>query len=241
MTRPDNAGYVFDPPPRASVAVVGEASRFPVRRIFCVGRNYAAHAREMGADPEREPPFFFSKPADAVFDAGQGLEATMPYPPCTENLHHEVELAVAIGRGGAGIRPAEASGHIFGYAVALDMTRRDLQSAAKRNGRPWDLAKGFDHSAPMGPMHPADRCGEMSSGRIWLSVDGEVRQAGDLCELIWPVPDVIAALSEAVALEPGDLILTGTPAGVGPVQPGQTVRAGIDGLTEIAVRIVGGA
>ncbi len=233
--------HVFEPPPRPSVAVVDQDARFPVRRIFCVGRNYAKHAREMGADPERQPPFFFSKPADAVVDASVGQAAAVPYPPQTEDFHHEIELAVALATGGANIPVAQALDHVFGYAVALDLTRRDLQRAAREKGHPWDFGKAFDHSAPIAAVHPAGQVGHPSGGRIWLSVDGEVRQDADLDELIWPIPDVISILSRSITLAPGDLILTGTPAGVGPLLPGQTVRGGIAGLDDIELRITGAA
>lgn len=230
--------FAFDPPPVPTVAVVGPGDlRFPLRRVLCVGRNYAAHAREMGGDADRERPFFFTKPADAVFDAGPEAKAAMPYPPLTSDLHHEVELAVAVSRGGRGISPADALDHVFGYAVALDLTRRDLQREAKAAGRPWDGAKAFDMSAPVAPIHPVAAVGHPSSGRIWLDVDGERRQDGDLSELIWTVPEVLAQASQGIALAPGDLILTGTPAGVGPLVPGQEVRAGIEGLGELLLRI----
>ena len=230
--------YAFEPPERPTVAVAGDVdgapTRVPVRRVFCVGRNYAAHAREMGTDPEREPPFFFSKPADAVFDAA-GEGATLPYPPATHDLHHEVELVVALHRGGRSIPVEAALEHVFGYGVGLDMTRRDLQAAAKKKGRPWALAKGFDHSAPTGALRRALDIGHPTSGRIWLEVDGALRQEGDLSEMIWSVPEVIAALSASVALAPGDLIFTGTPAGVGPVSPGQVLRAGVEGVGAVEV------
>ena len=231
--------YVFEPGRRPSVAVAGTDARFPVRRIFCVGRNYAAHAREMGSDPEREPPFFFAKPGDAVLDAGAGAGAKVPYPPETSDFHHEVELAVAVGTGGASIDPASALEHVFGYAVALDLTRRDMQREAKSAGRPWALSKGFDHSAPVAPIHPASEVGHLARGRIRLAVDGEVRQDADLAELIWPVADVIAILSRSVALAPGDLILTGTPAGVGPLAIGERVTGDVEGLGGLEVEIVG--
>ena len=228
----DRADYVIDAPAVPSVAVEGEAARFPVRRILCVGRNYAAHAREMGND-ERDPPFFFTKPADAVVDAGEGDDARIPYPPMTENLHHEIELVVAIGTGGSDIAEADALAHVFGYAAGVDLTRRDLQLAARDKGRPWDWGKAFDRSAPMGPIR---RAGDFdpTSGRIWFSVDGETRQDADLGELIWPVADVIAHASRSVELRPGDLIMTGTPAGVGPIARGQTVRGGVEGLADVA-------
>lgn len=228
--------YVVPPPPLPSVAVAGTIERFPVRRIFCVGRNYAAHAREMGQN-DREPPFFFTKPADAVLDAGEEADARVPYPPLTSDFQHEVELAVAIGTGGADIAADAALGHVFGYAVALDLTRRDLQTAARDKGRPWDWGKAFDHSAPISPLLPVSRAGHPSRGRIWLSVDGTVRQDADLSDMTWGVPAIIAAVSAAVRLAPGDLILTGTPAGVGPLAPGQRVHAGITGLHDARIAI----
>jgi fumarylpyruvate hydrolase len=229
--------YAFEPAPIASVAIAGETARFPVRRIFCVGRNYAAHAREMGKDPDREPPFFFTKPADAVVNAAAADQVAIPYPPETENLHHEIELTVAIGKGGSDIAVADALDHVFGYAVSIDLTRRDLQFEARDKGRPWDWGKAFDQSAPLAPLHRASAVGHKAAGRIWLSVDDEMRQDADLSELIWSVPDVIAIISRSMALIPGDLIMTGTPAGVGAIKPGQTVRGGIDGLDDIAVTI----
>jgi fumarylpyruvate hydrolase len=225
--------FVFAPPEPVSVAVAGQTARFPVRRIFCVGRNYAAHAREMGKDPDRDPPFFFTKPADAVVDSG----STIPYPPLTGNLHHEIELVVAIGQGGLNISRHSALGHVWGYGVGIDLTRRDLQEDAKATGRPWDWSKGFDLSAPCAPIVPVPVCGRPDSARIWLSVNGANRQDADISELIWPVADIIAACSQAVALAPGDLIFTGTPAGVGALRPGDVVRGGIDGLGEIEIRI----
>jgi fumarylpyruvate hydrolase len=227
--------YVFAPPATPAVAVAGGTAKFPVRRIFCVGRNYAAHAREMGKDPEREPPFFFMKPADALVPDA----ATIPYPPATGNLHFEMELVVAIGRGGANISAAGAPDHVFGYAAGIDLTRRDLQDEAKRLARPWDVSKGFDHSAPCGAIRPAAAIGHPGAGRIWLAVNGAVKQDADLAELIWPVPEVIAHLSAAMALAPGDLIFTGTPAGVGPVVPGDVMTGGIDGVGTIEITIAG--
>ncbi|MEO1293531.1 MAG: fumarylacetoacetate hydrolase family protein [Pseudomonadota bacterium] len=227
------SAYAIAPPPRPSVAIEGSAERFPVRRIFCVGRNYAAHAREMGQDPDREAPFFFTKPADAVVDSGSAV----PYPPLTENLHHEIELVVAIGIGGARITEEAALGHVWGYAVGVDLTRRDLQLAAREKGRPWDWGKAFDFSAPCAPIRPAAAAAHPSSGRIWLTVDGESRQDADISELIWSVPEVISILSHSITLAPGDLIYTGTPAGVGPVRPGQRVEGGIDGIGVIAFTI----
>lgn len=226
-------GFVFSPPPPASVAVAGEAARFPVRRVICVGRNYAAHAREMGHDPDREAPFFFLKPADTVVDSG----SMVPYPPETSNLQYEIELVVAIGTGGAGIAEEHALDHVFGYAAGIDLTRRDLQLAAREQGRPWDWGKGFDRSAPCAPLRRVDAVGHRGAGRIWLAVNGAVKQNADLADLIWSVPEIIAIASRSMELAPGDLIFTGTPAGVGPIVPGDVVTAGIDGLGEIIIRI----
>jgi len=225
--------FILPPPPIPAVAVFGTDQKFPVRRIFCVGRNYAAHAREMGKDPDREPPFFFMKPADTVVDSG----STIPYPPETKNLHFEMELVVAIGAGGANITSADALTHAFGYAAGIDLTRRDLQNLAKDMARPWDWSKGFDNSAPCGPIHPAAKIGHPKTGRIWLAVNGAIKQDADIAELIWPVPDIIAFISASMALAPGDLIFTGTPSGVGPVNPGDTITGGIDGAGEIEITI----
>lgn len=225
--------FVIAPPPTASVAVAGEAARFPVRRIFCVGRNYAAHAREMGKDPDREPPFFFTKPADAVVDSGE----TIPYPSETANLHYEIELVVAIGRESGEVGPDRALDLVWGYGVGIDLTRRDLQQQAKDLGRPWDWAKAFDRSAPIAPLRRVEAVGHPARGRIWLSVNGQVKQDANLTELIWPVPDVIAILSRSMRLKPGDLIMTGTPAGVGAIGPGDHVTGGVEGLGEIALTI----
>jgi fumarylpyruvate hydrolase len=222
----------FDANPTA--AVRGETGRFPIRRVFCVGRNYADHAREMGHDPDREPPFFFMKPSWSVVAAAGDI----PYPTCTSDLHHEIELVCAIGTGGAGIAEAKALEHVYGYAVGVDLTRRDLQGEAKKLGRPWDTGKGFDASGPMGEVVPAAAIGHPSSGRIWLAIDGETRQDGDVKQLIWTVPETIAYLSTLFRLEPGDLVFTGTPAGVGPVQRGDRLTGGVDGLGEIGFRIV---
>jgi len=209
------SAYVVGPPPQIAVPVLG-GGLFPVRRVYCVGRNYAAHAREMGGDPSREPPFFFSKPADALVTGG----ADTPYPPATANLHHEVELVVAIGQGGADILPQAALAHVFGYAVGLDLTRRDVQDQAKAARQPWDMAKGFDASAPIGEIIPVSANIHPDEARISLHVNGEIRQVGDLLDMIWPVPDIIAALSRLVRLAPGDLIFTGTPDGVSALQRG---------------------
>ncbi|HWK74960.1 MAG TPA: fumarylacetoacetate hydrolase family protein [Povalibacter sp.] len=218
--------YVFPPAELPCVEVQGRKERFPVHRIYCVGRNYAAHAREMGNNPEREPPFFFGKPADAIVPN----HATIPYPTQTANLHHEIELVVAIGKGGSNIPVAQALEHVFGYAVGNDLTRRDLQSQAKDLGRPWDTAKGFDRAAPIGAILPATAGTRLERGRIWLKVNGELRQQGDLADLIWSIPEIIAELSTLFELAPGDLIYTGTPAGVGPLKPGDRIEGGVDGL-----------
>jgi fumarylpyruvate hydrolase len=225
--------FLFPPHPTPAVEVKGCAERFPVHRIYCVGRNYTAHAREMGGDPDREPPFFFSKPADAIVPS----QASVPYPPRTKNLHHEIELVVAIGKGGCDIPVAQALEHVYGYAVGNDLTRRDLQSQAKSKEQPWDTSKGFDHSAVIGTITPATQSGHLSTGRIWLKVNGELRQQADLAELIWSVPEVIAELSTFFELVPGDLIYTGTPAGVGPLKPGDRVEGGIDALDGLVTTI----
>ena len=225
---------VIPAPPQASVEVAGTTERFPVHRIYCVGRNYAAHAREMGMDPEREPPFFFSKPADAIVPNG----AAVPYPPRTSNLHHEIELVVAIGTGGRDIPLANALAHVYGYAVGNDLTRRDLQFAAREKGQPWDVAKGFDHSAPITAIRRAAEVGHLERGRIWIEVNGERRQQADLAEMIWNVPEIVAELSTLFELRPGDLVFTGTPAGVGAVKPGDSLVGGIDGLETLRTTIV---
>ena len=225
--------FIIDPPPQVSVAVRGSDSRFPVRRVYCVGRNYEAHAREMGKDPTREPPFMFQKPADAVIEGG----SVIAYPPQTGNFHHEIELVVAIARGGRNIGIDRANEHVFGYAVGIDLTRRDLQLAARDAGRPWEWGKAFDHSAPCAPIVRAAEIGHPSKGRIWLSVNGSVKQDADISQLIWYVPEVIAFVSASMALAPGDLIFTGTPAGVGPLVTGDAVTGGIDGIGEIGIRI----
>ncbi|MCW2245146.1 fumarylpyruvate hydrolase [Azospirillum fermentarium] len=224
--------YAFPLWPHPAVPVAG-SDPFPVRRIYCVGRNYAAHAREMGADPDKEPPFFFMKPADAIVTDG----GVVPYPPATANLHHEVELVVAIGRGGSNIPVERALDAVFGYAVGLDMTRRDLQNAAKKDGKPWDMGKGFDRSAPCGCIQRAAAIGHPSKGAIRLTVNGDERQHGDLSDMIWPVADTIAYLSGLVELQPGDLIYTGTPEGVGPVKAGDVLEASVEGVGTLSVTI----
>ena len=227
--------YAFTPPALPSLAIFGSSERFPIRRVFCVGRNYASHAREMGSDPDREPPFFFTKPADAVVPA----EGALPYPPATQDLHHEIELVVALRSGGADIPADEALAKVWGYGVGLDLTRRDLQAAAKENGRPWDMAKGFDASAPCSPLRPVSAFGHPSEDAcIRISVNGTVRQEGTLDEMIWPIPDIIAHLSRLVTLAPGDLIFTGTPSGVGALVPGDRVHGEIAGVDEFDLEVV---
>lgn len=222
-------GFVLPPAAVPSVAVAGSEDRFAVRRIFCVGRNYAEHAREMGHDPGAEPPFFFTKPGDAVVDSG----ATLNFPTATADLHHEAELVVALGRGGSFVAEDQALSLIWGYGAGNDLTRRDLQAEAKAARRPWDMAKGFDQSAVVGALRPASY--GAPQGRIRCLVDGRVTQDADLAEMIWPVAGIIAHLSRLVALQPGDLIFTGTPAGVGPIEPGQTCDVQIDGLAVASV------
>ena len=218
--------------PQPTVPVAG-GDPFPVRRIYCVGRNYAAHAREMGADPDREPPFFFMKPADAIVADGTAI----PYPPRTANLHHEIELVVAIGTGGRDIPVERALDHVYGYGVGLDMTRRDLQNAAKKEGKPWDMGKGFDQSAPCGTLRRAADIGHPDKGAVTLSVNGAPRQKGDLSDLTWSVSETISYLSGLVELQPGDLIYTGTPEGVGPVVAGDRLEGAVEGVGTIAVTI----
>lgn len=226
-------GHVFEPAPIPTLAVAGSDDRIPVRRIFCIGRNYAAHAREMGKDPDRDPPFFFLKPADAVVEDG----ATIPYPPQTENFHYEAELVAVIGTGGVNIPADQALDHVWGYGVGNDLTRRDLQLQAREQGRPWDLGKGFDRSAPIAPIHPVSQVGHPVSGAIRLLVNGELKQDADLSELIWSVPEMISILSRSMTLMPGDVIMTGTPAGVGPLQPGDVCVVSIEGLGELTTTI----
>lgn len=223
---------IFDVP-QPAVPIARSDDLFPVHRIYCVGRNYAAHAREMGHDPQRAPPVFFMKPADAVVLSG----STVAYPPRTENLQHEIELVVAIGTAGRDIPASKALDHVFGYGVGIDLTRRDLQLQAKEDRGTWDTAKGFDQSAPVSALHRATDIGHPESGRIWLSVNGEIRQNADLNELIWSVPEAITELSTFFALAPGDLVFTGTPAGVGPLDTGDEVTGGIDGIDEIAITV----
>jgi fumarylpyruvate hydrolase len=227
------ADYVFTPPAQPAVKVEGEDHLFPVRRIFCVGRNYADHAREMGADPTRELPFFFCKPADALV----ADKSVIPYPPQTQDLQHEIELVVAIGKGGNDILREDALSHVFGYGVGIDLTRRDLQQEAKDKKRPWDWGKGFDKSAPISALRKASDIGHPNAGRIHISVNGAVKQDGDLSQLIWPVADVIAFISQSMRLEAGDLIYTGTPAGVGAVKPGDVMTGEVAGVASLTITI----
>jgi len=229
--------FVFNPPAVASVAVAGQPARFPVHRIYCVGRNYEDHAKEMG-HTGREPPFFFMKPADAVLAAEAGQTVDMPYPTLTANLHHEVELVVAIGTGGSNIAAADAHRHIYGYAVGLDMTRRDLQNDMKKQGRPWCIGKGFEHSAPIGPITPAALVPSVEAATIALQINGADRQRSTVAKLIWNIAETIEQLSAAWTLQPGDLIFTGTPEGVNAVVRGDVLHATVDGLESLTVRIV---
>jgi len=228
--------YVFTPAPAASVPVVGRAERFPVRRIYCVGRNYVEHAKEMGFTG-REPPFFFLKPADAVVPVAQGEVGTIAYPSLTKDLHHEIELVACIGKGGHNIKAADAHKHIFGYAVGLDMTRRDLQADMKKQGRPWCIGKAFDQSAPIGPITPSEQAGDVANAEIWLQVNGQDRQRSNVSKLIWNIAETIEHLSAAWELAPGDLIFTGTPEGVAAVVPGDKLVGSVDGLGTLSVTI----
>jgi fumarylpyruvate hydrolase len=214
-----------------TLPIVESNQRFPVGRIYCVGRNYAEHAREMGHDPDREPPFFFMKPADAIVLSG----ATIPYPQMTKDLHHEIEMIVAIGEGGSDIPVEKALDHVFGYGVGLDMTRRDLQGEAKKMGRPWEMGKAFDDSAPCTALKTVSMVGHPAKGAIWLKVNGKVTQKGDLSEMIWNVPETIAYLSKLITLRAGDIIMSGTPAGVGPVKPGDKLEGHVDGVGDLTI------
>ncbi len=226
--------FVFDPPAAPSVAVRGTRQLFPVRRIFCVGRNYADHVAEMGGDVKAEPPVFFTKPADAVMESGSDI----PYPPDTGDLHFEAELVLALKSGGADIAAKQALAHVFGYAVGIDLTRRDRQAEAKAKGRPWDVAKAFDKSAPISEIAPVEEVGHPSAGRIWLTCDERLEQESDISRMIWDPEEIIAALSRSFELKPGDLVFTGTPEGVGPVQRGQRLDAGVDGVADLSVTLV---
>ena len=229
--------YTFEPSSVVSVPVVGKTERFPVHRIYCVGRNYEEHAKEMGFTG-REPPFFFLKPADTLVVVNAGETGHMPYPSLTQNLHHEIELVVAIGQGGKNIKAADALRHIYGYAVGLDMTRRDLQNDMKKQGRPWCIGKGFDHSAPIGPITPAAQAGDIAHAEIYVQVNGQDRQRSNVSQLIWNIAETIEHLSAAWELQPGDLIYTGTPEGVGAVVAGDTMVGAVAGLGELQVRVV---
>ena len=225
--------YAIEPPELVTLPVSGTDTLFPVRRVYCIGRNYAAHAVEMGHDPEREPPFFFQKNPDNLDPSG-----AFPYPGMSSDVHHEVEMAVALKSGGTNIPVAEALDHVFGYAVSLDMTRRDLQGQQKKMGRPWEIGKAFERSAPVGPVHLLKTVGHLSHGRIELTVNGEVRQRGDLNQMIWKVPEMISYLSDYFELAAGDMILSGTPSGVGPVQKGDEIVARVAGLGELTVHVI---
>lgn len=226
--------YVVEPPALPSLPVEGTTSRFPVRRIYCVGRNYAAHAVEMGGDPDKEPPFFFLKNPNNILDSGKPF----PYPPRTSDLHFEIELVVALGKGGSDIAVEDALSHVYGYGVGIDMTRRDLQNEAKEMRRPWEISKAFEWSAPCSAIVPASTIGHPDQGAIWLDVDGKRRQTGDLNQLIWKVPEIIAHLSALFELAPGDLIMTGTPSGVGSVQRGETMHGHVDGIGDVRTPVV---
>jgi len=228
--------YVFPPSPPVALPVAGSHARLPVRRVYCVGRNYAEHAKEMGFTG-REDPFFFSKPADALVPVADGQTGTIPYPSRTANLHYEMELVVVLGKGGKDLSVEQASECIWGYALGLDMTRRDLQGEAKKQGRPWEVGKAFDQSAPIGPIHPRSATGLLERGAIWLDVNGQRKQASDISQMIWNIPESIAYLSGLFELRAGDLVFTGTPEGVGAVVSGDEMVGGVDGLGELRVRI----
>jgi fumarylpyruvate hydrolase len=224
--------YVFAPPRQPALPIRGSDKLFPVHRIYCVGRNYAEHAREMGSDPDREPPFFFQKNPDNLLTSG-----TLPYPARTNDLHFEIELVVALKSGGTNIEAADALSHVYGYAIGLDMTRRDLQNAAKKTGRPWEVGKAFEHSAPCTPIVAATAVGHPGTGAIWIDVNGERRQTGDLSQMIWDIPHQIAFLSGLFELAAGDLIFTGTPAGVGATKPGDRLHGHVDGIGDLEVKV----
>ncbi len=230
--------YVFAPQATVSVPVVGSDAEFPVRRVYCVGRNYAAHAREMGFDPDREPPFFFCKPADAVVPVAAGSTFELPYPAQTDNFHYEIELVVAIGKAGRDIPLEKAGEYVWGYATGLDMTRRDRQMEMRQMGRPWEIGKAFDLSAPMSPLHPAATVDDIRKADIWLQVNGEDKQRSDIRHLIWSVEETISYLSGFFELQPGDLIFTGTPEGVGPVVKGDLMTGNVGNLTPLSVKVV---
>ena len=226
------------PVAQATIPIVGLKEVFPVRRIYCIGRNYAAHAREMGSDPTREPPFFFQKPTDAIQNVAIGTVADHPYPPLTKNYHYEVELVAALKAGGSNISPDKALECVYGYALGLDMTRRDLQRGMGDQKKPWEIGKSFDRSAPIGPLHPVAAVGHLAKGAIWLKVNGQIKQNADLNQMMWNVAEQIAQLSEAFELMPGDIIYSGTPENVGPVVRGDVIDCHIDGLPNLGIRIV---
>jgi fumarylpyruvate hydrolase len=230
--------YVFAPAPVVAVPVVGSSDQFAVRRIYCVGRNYEAHAREMGHDPDREPPFFFSKPADAVVYVAPGETGEFPYPPQSKNVHFEMELVAAIGKSGKNIPAEQALEHVYGYALGLDMTRRDLQNGMAAEKKPWEIGKSFDHAAVLGPIHPVAKVGHLTKGAISLSVNGAIRQNSDLDRMTWSVAEQIAKLSEAFELRAGDIIYSGTPENVGPVVKGDVLLCKLEGLPDMSIRIV---
>jgi fumarylpyruvate hydrolase len=225
--------FAIDPPAFPTVPVAGSEKPFPVRRVYCIGRNYAAHAIEMGHDPDREPPFFFQKNPDNLDASGD-----FPYPEKTEDVHHEIEMVVVLKSGGRNIPIDQALDHVWGYGVGLDMTRRDLQDEAKKMGRPWEIAKAFERSAPVGPLHPVSEVGHPDAGLVQLTVNGRIRQSGDLNQMIWKVPEMISYLSEYFELAAGDLIMTGTPSGVGPVRPGDIIVAHVEGVDEVSFKVV---
>ncbi len=225
--------YVFDPPAVVSVPIKGSDKRFPVRRVYCIGRNYAAHAIEMGHDPNREPPFFFQKNPDNI-----DLSGEFPYPSKTKDVHHEIEMVVALSKGGVNIPIDKALDHVWGYGVGLDMTRRDLQGIAKDMGRPWEIGKAFERSAPMSPLVPASAVGHPSSGKVELKVNGKVKQTGDMNQMIWKVPEMISYLSDHFELQAGDIIMTGTPSGVAAVVAGDVMEGVVEGIGELKVRVV---
>ncbi len=231
--------YVFDPLPVVSLPVVGQSARFPVHRVYCVGRNYVEHAKEMGFTG-REPPFFFLKPATSVVVVDAGQTGQLPYPSLTKSLHHEIELVVAIGKGGKNIKAADAHKHIFGYGVGLDMTRRDLQGEMKKQGRPWEIGKAFEHSAPMGPITPAAQAGDVANAEIYVKVNGQDRQRSNVSKLIWNIAESIEHLSQGWELQPGDLIFSGTPEGVAAVEVGDSMEGGVAGLETLRLSVVAG-
>ncbi|MEX3949536.1 fumarylacetoacetate hydrolase family protein [Paraburkholderia sp. EG287B] len=230
--------FVFQPEAPVALAVAGSTDQFAVRRVYCVGRNYAAHAREMGFDPDREPPFFFCKPDNAIVPVAYGETLELPYPAQTQNYHYEAELVAVIGKAGSDIAGEHALSHVWGYAVGLDMTRRDLQMKMREMGRPWEIGKAFDLSAPVGPVHPASEAGHFEKAGLWLTVNGETKQKSDVSHLIWSVAETVSYLSKFFRLEPGDVIFTGTPEGVGPVKAGDTMKVGVERLGELTVKVV---